>query len=57
MRTGIAVTGIVVFIIGLIGLGAGAAYSSLAGEAAGSVVTAIGVITGVAGAALKRSTA
>ncbi|MCL5067298.1 MAG: hypothetical protein M1368_02960 [Thaumarchaeota archaeon] len=53
MRTG-TIAGIVVLIIGLIGMGAGAAYSSLGGEVAGAVVTAIGVITGGVGAGLRR---
>ncbi len=56
MRTGITVAGIVVLIIGLFGLGVSAAYASFGGGIAGSVATAIGVITTGIGAALKRST-
>ncbi|MDE1852835.1 MAG: hypothetical protein KGI38_03700 [Thaumarchaeota archaeon] len=47
--------GIVVLAVGLIGLGAGAAYGSLAGEAVGGVVLAIGVVTSGVGAALKSN--
>lgn len=53
MRSGVLAGGIVVLALGLIGLGAGAAYSSLAGEAVGAVVLALGVIASGVGAALK----
>jgi hypothetical protein len=55
MRTGIAAGGIVLFILGLIGLGVGAFYASLAAEVLASVVTAIGAIVGGVGAALHSS--
>ena len=55
MRKGIVATGIVVLVLGLIGLGAGSAYSSLAGEVAGGVVAALGFITAAVGAALRGS--
>ena len=53
MRKGVLAGGIVVLAVGLVGLGAGAAYSSLAGEAVGGVILAIGVITSGIGAALN----
>lgn len=48
------VTGIVVLILGLIVVGAGAAYSNLASEWAGGVISLIGLVTGVVGAGLKK---
>lgn len=55
MRTGILAGGIVVLILGLIGAGAGAAYSSVAGEAMGAVVAVLGLIAAGVGAAAKST--
>ena len=52
MKTGVTVSGIVLFIIGLIALGASAYYTSLAGEVFSSVITVLGVIVSGVGAAL-----
>lgn len=53
IRAGITAAGIIVLIVGLIGLGASAAYASIGGEVTSSVVAAIGVIAGGVGAASK----
>jgi hypothetical protein len=49
----VLVGGIIVLVVGLLGLGAGAAYGNMAGEAAGVIISAVGVISTVAGAGLK----
>ena len=53
MRSGVLAGGVAVLVVGLVVLGAGATYSSLAGEAVGAVVLALGVIASGVGAALK----
>lgn len=52
MKAGVTVTGIVLFIIGLIALGTSAYYMSLPGEVLSSVITVLGVVVGGVGAAL-----
>ncbi len=55
MRTGVLAGGIVVLILGLIGAGAGAAYSSVAGEAAGGILALLGLIAAGVGVTSKTS--
>ena len=55
MNTGVTVSGIVLFIIGLIALGASAFYASFAGEVVSSVITVLGAIVGGVGTALHTT--
>lgn len=52
MRTGITLTGVLVLVIGLIVAGGAAYYTNTAGEWAGGILAVLGVIVGVAGAAM-----
>ncbi len=57
MRTGITLAGVIVLILGLIVAGLGFYYTNVASEWAGALVTAIGLIAGIAGAAMSKPVA
>ncbi len=57
MRTGITITGIIVLILGLIVAGMGAYYVNVASEWVGGVVAIIGLIAGLAAAAMATQVA
>jgi hypothetical protein len=57
MRAGITWTGVAVFVLGLIVVGAAYAYTSVDGEWLGGVISVVGFFVGIAGAMLSRPTA
>ncbi len=57
MRIGITVTGAVVLVLGLIVAGAGFAYADITTQWVGGVVAFIGLVAGIAGAAMKSTAA
>lgn len=54
MRARITLTGVLVLVLGLVVAGAAYAYTNVAGEWVGGILSVLGLVTGIAGATMKR---